>query len=145
MSYIKFICEKCGGDDVSVDTASRWNLTTQEWETASVFDKGAGCDDCGTETRLKEVELTAEEIKNLPVTKKFDILFVQMPQDTIVYTNNTETIGDIVVHFPVTNTTLHRTPIAINGTATDWLNRLNDLSKDSSKFLEEFLIQNTKG
>jgi hypothetical protein len=43
------VCPRCGSDNVAADAAARWNREQQEWEVSNVFDKGHGCNDCGTE------------------------------------------------------------------------------------------------
>ena len=47
------VCATCGSDDVKADAYVVWNTPAQTWEVASVFDKGAVCEACGGETRLK--------------------------------------------------------------------------------------------
>jgi len=39
------------------DAYAAWNIERQEWELVNTFDKGAVCDDCDGETRIKEREL----------------------------------------------------------------------------------------
>ena len=54
---IKIICSHCGSDDVRRDAYAAWDVGSQEWELAAVFDQGY-CEDCGGEATLDEVELT---------------------------------------------------------------------------------------
>lgn len=49
-------CKHCGSRDVRRDADARWNLATQAWELAAVYDH-ATCEQCGGETSLKEVPL----------------------------------------------------------------------------------------
>lgn len=43
------ICTRCGGTEVAVDGACRWDDATASWKTVSVFDDKGHCDDCGGE------------------------------------------------------------------------------------------------
>lgn len=43
------VCPKCNSDNVVADAVARWNIESQEWEVANVFDQGHSCDDCGAE------------------------------------------------------------------------------------------------
>jgi hypothetical protein len=56
--FIKMVCDKCGSEDVLADAYVCWDVAAQTWEVASTFDKGAYCNQCDGEARLKEVELT---------------------------------------------------------------------------------------
>ena len=51
------ICSYCGSENVMADAYAAWNIERQEWELVNTFDKGAVCDDCDGETRIKEREL----------------------------------------------------------------------------------------
>jgi hypothetical protein len=48
---IKKVCKYCGSENVSVDATARWNVDTQAWELAGLFDN-SDCDDCGGETTI---------------------------------------------------------------------------------------------
>ena len=48
---IKKCCKHCGSENVSVDATARWNVDTQQWELAGLFDN-SDCDDCGGETTI---------------------------------------------------------------------------------------------
>lgn len=54
---IKPVCSHCGSDDVKGDAYAVWDTERQTWEVAGgdVFDKGAVCEKCDGETRLKWV------------------------------------------------------------------------------------------
>lgn len=43
------ICSECESDDVHADSHCQWNADLQEWEVASVYDKGGWCDACGAQ------------------------------------------------------------------------------------------------
>src|SRR3990167_2470355 len=62
MRFIKPVCATCGSDDVKVDAYAVWDHVTQEWLLATTFDKGAVCEVCGGETRLKDVPLIGDEL-----------------------------------------------------------------------------------
>lgn len=53
----KPVCRTCGSDEVVSDAYAAWNVDRQEWEVSATFDKGATCEKCGGETRLKWVDL----------------------------------------------------------------------------------------
>lgn len=57
---IQIICPDCGSDNVGHDATVRWNIDTQEYEVAGIFDN-AWCDDCGYDDNcgLEEVDLDA--------------------------------------------------------------------------------------
>lgn len=48
---IKKCCKYCGSENVSIDAAARWNVDTQAWELAALFDN-SDCDDCGGQTTI---------------------------------------------------------------------------------------------
>ena len=51
---LKQVCSECGGHNVLADAHAEWDMITQEWTLANVFDKGAYCDDCEGATRIIE-------------------------------------------------------------------------------------------
>lgn len=53
---VDFICNMCGGNNVSRDAWADWDAREQEWVLRVAFDY-AFCHDCEGETRLEEVEL----------------------------------------------------------------------------------------
>ena len=55
---VDYVCNVCGGNDVSRDAWADWDAATQHWVLGAVFDY-AHCHDCDGETRLEEVELPA--------------------------------------------------------------------------------------
>jgi hypothetical protein len=57
MKKVMMICGRCGGENVLADAYCSWNVETQEWEVANVFDKGAVCEDCKDDCRIEEREL----------------------------------------------------------------------------------------
>ena len=55
----KPVCSTCGSDDVKADAYTVWNIDLQQWDVVSTFDKGATCENCGGECRLKWVSVEA--------------------------------------------------------------------------------------
>jgi predicted RNA-binding Zn-ribbon protein involved in translation (DUF1610 family) len=56
---IKFVCPKCGGEDVGYDATAAWNVVGQCLELGSHFD-ASWCNECG-DVDLRKVALTTEE------------------------------------------------------------------------------------
>lgn len=54
------LCGKCGSSQVQADATASWNMDTQAWEVAFIGDKGATCEECLGETRLRWIELGEE-------------------------------------------------------------------------------------
>ena len=52
----KYVCARCGSDNVSCDATVRWNIEAQNWEISGVHD-GDYCDDCEDTCRLDVEEL----------------------------------------------------------------------------------------
>jgi hypothetical protein len=50
------VCRHCGSANVSVDATARWNVETQTWEIAGLFDN-SDCEDCGRETDVVDKTL----------------------------------------------------------------------------------------
>lgn len=57
MSKIKIVCAECGSEDVMKDAYAAWSVEDQQWELASIHDKGDVCENCGGQTTLQEVIL----------------------------------------------------------------------------------------
>ena len=55
---INMVCTHCGSEDVRQDADAMWNVDTQKWELAGLYDNTT-CDQCGGECRIKEVEIKA--------------------------------------------------------------------------------------
>jgi hypothetical protein len=53
---VTFVCYRCGGNNVTRDAWSRWDVKTQDWVLGDLYDN-ADCQDCDGETKLVEVEL----------------------------------------------------------------------------------------
>ena len=49
----KPVCRTCGSDDVKADAYAAWDVDTQDWQVADVYDKGAWCAACEDECRLE--------------------------------------------------------------------------------------------
>lgn len=56
MSKIKYVCTKCGSDNVLFDSWARWNEDKQEMELETTFNNSY-CEDCENDCRVKEVEI----------------------------------------------------------------------------------------
>lgn len=57
---VAYVCNTCGGDDVSRDAWADWDVSEQQWVLRTAFDY-AHCHRCDCETRLVEVELRPPE------------------------------------------------------------------------------------
>lgn len=60
MKKEKPVCANCGSDDVKADAYADWNIETQRWEVANIFDKGSYCCTCDGECRLEWVEVEGQ-------------------------------------------------------------------------------------
>lgn len=49
------VCSRCGGTEIRVDAAARWDEQLGDWVVRTIFDDGH-CDDCEEETELKWVQ-----------------------------------------------------------------------------------------
>jgi hypothetical protein len=56
---IKMVCDHCGSEDIRRDAFASWNVETQEWELASIFDNTI-CDACGEDNCAEEVPVFIE-------------------------------------------------------------------------------------
>lgn len=45
-------CNLCGSSDVLADAYAEWDSENQCWTVQQIFDKGAYCNTCDSETRL---------------------------------------------------------------------------------------------
>lgn len=155
MPMIKYVCEKCGSDDVSADTASRWNIVRQEWETSSVFDKGAGCDVCGGECRIIEKELTPEEEAALALPKNPDVLITVEEDKIAVFSDNPLALGRVMVWQQDATLPSDVVEVAdmevgkLNGNANAWEEEINveltiGMDGGFKGFLENFIKSNTE-
>jgi len=57
MKRITYCCEICGGENIALDAAVRWDKKKQVWDITTIFDSGDHCDDCEKETRAIEKEI----------------------------------------------------------------------------------------
>lgn len=53
---IRIVCETCGSERVTRDAWAEWDVDTQDWVLASVYDY-AFCHDCEEDARLEEVAI----------------------------------------------------------------------------------------
>lgn len=53
---VEYICNRCGGNDISRDAWADWDTESQQWVLRVAFDY-AHCHDCDGETRLIERQL----------------------------------------------------------------------------------------
>lgn len=58
-----FVCERCGGDNVTSDAVAAWNVDAQQWELLNTFDN-TDCNDCGGEAHLTQLQLQPGETYN---------------------------------------------------------------------------------
>ena len=57
---IKKVCNVCGGDDLQFNADVQWDVDTQTYEIASVFDD-VFCVDCDETTSVEDKAIPAEE------------------------------------------------------------------------------------
>lgn len=57
---IEMVCGTCGSTDVFADAYAAWNTELQMWELDATFDKGAFCNACEGECRIKERPIEAQ-------------------------------------------------------------------------------------
>jgi hypothetical protein len=60
---ITFVCETCGGKNVTRDAWAAWDEDSQHWALAAIYDY-AYCHDCESETRLTDKTLRARRPRN---------------------------------------------------------------------------------
>jgi hypothetical protein len=56
MARYEYVCSICGSRNVRRDAWATWDVETQSWELATVFEAGF-CDDCDGGVNLKTIEL----------------------------------------------------------------------------------------
>ena len=56
MTRYKYICSTCGSANIRRDAWAAWDVPTQSWQLASVFDAGF-CEDCDGEAVVSKVEV----------------------------------------------------------------------------------------
>ena len=56
MNKVEMRCTSCKSTNVGKDAFAAWDMETQKWVLASLFDSNT-CHDCGKETRLEEVQI----------------------------------------------------------------------------------------
>lgn len=56
---VEMVCPDCGGTDVCMEAAVRWDVDLQDWVYTTVYDKSGHCDDCDADVVLVERELPA--------------------------------------------------------------------------------------
>lgn len=77
MSRVKYVCAKCGSDDILFDAYATWNVRTQQMEVANTYDKGHFCNKCEEECSVDEVAI--EELESSPATKLEDLMKIATP------------------------------------------------------------------
>lgn len=60
MAIHKYVCSECGSENVRRDAWAAWDVETQSWELAAVFQAGF-CDDCDAVTSLDAIEIDRAE------------------------------------------------------------------------------------
>jgi hypothetical protein len=58
---IRIVCSHCGSEDVRADAYAQWDVDSQSWEIAQVFEKGAFCSQCDGETRIEKRPIEARD------------------------------------------------------------------------------------
>lgn len=53
---VEYLCEKCGGANVTSDAVAKWNTATQQWVIVGHYDSSE-CLDCAEEADLIEHEI----------------------------------------------------------------------------------------
>ena len=53
---IKFICDHCGSDDITIDVATRWDIDAQDWRIDHDVED-TYCENCESARNLLEVTL----------------------------------------------------------------------------------------
>ncbi|KZC32641.1 hypothetical protein RhoFW510R10_12060 [Rhodanobacter sp. FW510-R10] len=51
------VCAQCGGTDVVMEAAVRWDVDAQDWYSTTIYDKSGHCEDCDADVRLEGREL----------------------------------------------------------------------------------------
>lgn len=72
----RMICSTCGSEDVLCDAFAEWDFDKQKWSLQNTFDKGAYCNACDGECRIKEVEVH-ENAQNNEESDDQSVLFQQ--------------------------------------------------------------------
>ena len=62
---IKYVCTRCGSDDVLCDAYVEWDVVEQQWSLQNTFGRGAWCNACDDDTRLEALAISEEEYKTL--------------------------------------------------------------------------------
>ncbi len=61
------VCNRCGGPNICIDAAARWDEDAGNWVVSSYFDDGH-CDDCEDECQVDWVSVKANTA-SLPSTQ----------------------------------------------------------------------------
>lgn len=77
MSRVKYVCAKCGSDDILFDAYATWNVRTQQMEVANTYDKGHFCNNCEGECSVDEVAI--EEPESASTMKLEDLMKIATP------------------------------------------------------------------
>ena len=56
-SRVEQACARCGGTDVTMEAAVRWDINSQEWQVSAVYDNSAYCGGCSADVSVDEREL----------------------------------------------------------------------------------------
>lgn len=60
-AQIRYVCVKCGGDNVGHDATVKWDVEKQAWDISGIFDNSF-CDDCGDDIDIKEEAMPTEKL-----------------------------------------------------------------------------------
>lgn len=59
---VTYVCATCGSENVKSDAYAEWDVDRQCWDVIDTFDKGAVCEDCDGDCRIKERPVEQEAI-----------------------------------------------------------------------------------
>ncbi|UJJ60598.1 hypothetical protein [Rhodanobacter denitrificans] len=54
---VEKVCAECGGTNVVMEAAVRWDVDAQEWCITTIYDKSGHCDDCDADVGIDDREL----------------------------------------------------------------------------------------
>lgn len=131
----KYICRKCGSDDVSQSTKTwvnaTWNVDTQEWDWVPDLDYGRGpiesCGACGSERDLLcvPVEFDAEKLNELPLEV---VEAIYSEYEHLLGDDDDDVMGKIA-------TTLFSPELAIGQRLDIWVHKFDETDEIVSSYL----------
>ncbi len=70
MTIYKYVCSICGSENVRRDAWATWDVETQSWELATVFQAGF-CDDCGGIASLDAIKIDRMKARSSAAVDSF--------------------------------------------------------------------------